>query len=118
MKLCCWCIFCSTDSSESVVYNETVFVEQILSELLYFNFCVWLSLIIQTWNDLFIFQQIHREAISNEEVDLAQRHLAVRNDQQHQLEDAWRSLRWLPDVINQVKDIYIRLNIDWDFQLG
>ena len=49
------------------------------------------------------FLKIHREAISNEEVDLAQRRLAVRDEQHQLLEEAWRSMRWLPEVINQVQ---------------
>jgi hypothetical protein len=56
--------------------------------------------------ELIIAKQIHREAITNDEVSQAQRSLNIRNEQHQQLEEAWRSMRWIPDVITQVSFLF------------
>jgi len=52
--------------------------------------------------ELVFARQVHREAITNEEVSQAQKSLNILNEQHQQLEEAWKSLRWIPDVINNV----------------
>ena len=64
--------------------------------------------------DLILAKQTHREAFSNQEMEEAQNQLTLLLDQQQVLEDNWKPIRWLLEVLPNArnKNYYCGLRFD------